>query len=36
MMLDLGKDAVFIWAAYGISALMIGILVFRTWTKPRP
>jgi len=28
-MLDFGKDAIFIWAAYGISAAVIGGLIVR-------
>ena len=28
-MLDFGKDAIFIWASYGISAAVIGALILR-------
>lgn len=35
-MIDLGKDAAFIWAAYGISALLLGAMVITTRRKPRP
>lgn len=34
-MLDFGKNAAFIWAAYGISALALGGLILMTLRKPR-
>jgi len=34
-LLDFGKHAAFIWAAYGISALLLGGLIIMTWRKPR-
>lgn len=34
-MLDFGKHAVFIWSAYGLSALVIGGLVFQTIRRGR-
>jgi len=34
-MLDFGKNAAFIWASYGLSAIAIGGLIIMTWRKPR-
>jgi len=34
-MLDFGKNAVFIWAAYGISIAALGGLIILTLRKPR-
>lgn len=34
-MIDLGKDAAFIWTAYGVSAVLLLTLVINAWRKPR-
>lgn len=34
-LLDMGEHAVFIWAAYGISALVLALLVFATLRRIR-
>ena len=34
-MLDFGKHAVFIWAAYGLSALTLGALIIYTLRRGR-
>lgn len=34
-MLDFGKNAVFIWASYAVSALGLGALIVATLRKPR-
>ncbi|WP_409433726.1 heme exporter protein CcmD [Litorimonas sp. RW-G-Af-16] len=34
-MIDLGKDAAFIWTCYGISALILGVMIIQTRRKPR-
>ena len=33
--LDFGKYAAFIWAAYGLSAIVLGVLVLQTWLSAR-
>ena len=34
-MLDFGKNALFIWGCYGISALVLGALVIRALRSPK-
>jgi len=34
-MLDFGKNALYIWSCYGISALVLGALTIRAWRSPK-
>ncbi len=34
-MLDFGKNAVYIWTCYGISAVVLGALVIAAWRGPK-
>jgi len=34
-MLDFGKNAVYIWSCYGISALVLTALIIRAWRSPK-
>ena len=34
-MLEFGKNAAYIWSCYGISALVLGLLVIRAWRSPK-
>lgn len=33
---DMGPSAVFIWSSYGVSALILGLLIIRAWRQPKP
>ena len=34
--MSLGPHAVFIWASYGVSALVLGMLILRALRQPKP
>ena len=34
-MLDFGKNAIYIWSCYGISAFVLGALVIRALRSPK-
>jgi heme exporter protein CcmD len=34
--MDMGPFAVFIWASYGISAIVLGALIIRAFRQPKP
>ncbi len=34
-MLEFGKNAIYIWACYGISAIVLGLLIIRAWRTPK-
>lgn len=34
-MLDFGKNAIYIWACYGVSALVLGGLVLHAFRSPK-
>jgi heme exporter protein CcmD len=33
---DMGPFAVFIWGSYGVSALVLALLILRAWRQPKP